>query len=151
MEADKPAATLCVDRKPMVAICILALSVLALLQFAVNQWRLLWLMTANQPLSDALRSTTGIDGNSLEEKDFGTLLGLCDELSPRIRQKTPWLREVRGYYNLMKSVERAFRPLQPAVATWAGREMKTCVRYLAVVLDQNLALEIDRRAAFRAI
>src|SRR5690242_9803936 len=75
--------------EPMAAIVILALSVLALLQFAVSQWRLLWLTTANQPLSDTLRSAAGIDDSSIGANDFSTLLGLCDELSPTIRKGTP--------------------------------------------------------------
>jgi hypothetical protein len=33
---------------------------------------------------------------------------------------------------------------------WAAREMQTCARYVAVVLDQNLAMNLDRRLAARA-
>lgn len=135
----------------MAAIVILALSVLALFQFAISQWRLLWLTTANQPLSDALRSAAGIDDRSISATDFSTLLGLCDELSPSIRKGTPWLREVTGYYHLVAKLETALRPVQPALAAWAAKEMTTCSRYVAVVLDQNLTLDLDRRAAVRSI
>lgn len=135
----------------MAAIVILALSVLALLQFAISQWRLLWFTTANQPLSDALRSAAGIDDSSIGANDFSTLLGLCDELSPTIRKGTPWLREVTGYYHIVAKLEAALRPVQPALAAWAAKEMTTCCRYVAVVLDQNLTLDLDRRAAVRSI
>jgi len=43
----------------MSAFLILAFSVVALLRFAIYQWRLIWLTTANQPLSDSLRAAAG--------------------------------------------------------------------------------------------
>ena len=135
----------------MTAAFILAISIAALLRFAVSQWRMIWIATANQPLSDSLKAATGIEAESIGSEDFGLLLGLCDELSPRIRKGTPWLREVTGYYRAIAKVERAFRGVQPAVAAWAAREMATCARYVAVVLDQNLALDLDLRATARSL
>lgn len=137
--------------KTMTAILILAFSVLALAQFAISQWRMIWLTTANQPLSDSLRAATGIASESIGPNDFGKLLGLCDEMSPRLKKGTPWLREVKGYYSVVARLEKSFRSLQPALSAWAASEMKTCSRYVAVVLDQNLALDLDQRAAVRSL
>lgn len=134
----------------MMAVLILALSVVALVKFAIGQWRMIWLTTANQPLSDTLRAATGLDAETIGANDFGTLLGLCDELSPQIKKRTPWLREVRGYYRVVGKLEKACRSIQPALSAWAAAEMKTCSRYVAVVLDQNLSLDLDRRAAVRS-
>jgi hypothetical protein len=133
----------------MTAAFILVFSVLALVQFAISQWRMIWLTTANQPLSDSLRITAGIDAESISAQDFGKLLGLCDEMSPLLKKGTPWLREVKSYYGLMAGLERACRSIQPALSAWATAEMKTCSRYVAVLLDQNLSLDLDRRAAVR--
>ena len=135
----------------MTAVLILAFSVLALIQFAISQWRMIWLTTANQPLSDSLQVATGINAENIGAGDFGKLLGLCDEMSPRLRKTTPWLREVKGYYNIVAKLEKAFRSVQPAVAAWAASEMKICSRYVAVILDQNLALDLDQRAAVRSL
>jgi hypothetical protein len=135
----------------MTAALILAFSVLALVQFGISQWRMIWLTTANQPLSDSLRAATGIDSDNIGPNDFGKLLGLCDEMSPRLQKATPWLREVKGYYGVVAKVEKAFRSMHPAVSGWAASEMKICSRYVAVVLDQNLALDLDQRAAVRSI
>jgi hypothetical protein len=135
----------------MTAALILGFSVLALVQFGISQWRMIWLTTANQPLSDSLRATTGIDSDNIGPNDFGKLLGLCDEMSPHLQKATPWLREVKGYYGVVAKVERVFRSVQPAVSGWAASEMKICSRYVAVVLDQNLALDLDQRAAVRSI
>jgi hypothetical protein len=123
---------------------------MALFRFAIYQWRMIWLTTANQPLSDSLRAATGVDGESIGANDFGTLLGLCNELSPDLRRSTPWLREVTGYYHVVAKLEKVFRSVQPALSAFAAAEMKTCSRYVAVVLDQHLSVGLDRRAAVRS-
>jgi hypothetical protein len=134
----------------MTAVLILAFSILALIQFAISQWRMIWLTTANQPLSESLRAATGIEPEAIGPNDFGKLLGLCDEMSPRLKMGTPWLREVRGYYSVVAKLEKICRSTQPALSAWASREMKTCSRYVAVLLDQNLSLDLDQRAAVRS-
>jgi len=135
----------------MTAAIILAFSLLALVQFAISQWRMIWLTTANQPLSDSLRAATGIETESIGPNDFGKLLVLCDEMSPRAKKATPWLREVKGYYGVVAKLEKTCRSFQPAVAAWAASEMRTCSRYVAVVLDQSLSLDLDQRAAVRSL
>ena len=134
----------------MTALFILVLSVLALLSFSISQWRMIWLTTANQPLSDSLRAATGIDADAIGPNEFGKLLGLCDEVSPLIKQRTPWLREVALYHSTLAKLERYVRSIQPTVSAWASHEMSICSRYVAVVLDQNLSVDFDRRAAVRA-
>jgi hypothetical protein len=135
----------------MTAAIILVLAVLALVQFGISQWRMIWLTTANQPLSDSLRVATGIEAETIGPNDFGKLLGLCDEMSPLLKKGTPWLREVKGYYAIVARVEKTFRSIQPALSTWACAEMKVCSRYVAVLLDQNLSLDLDQRAAVRSL
>jgi len=135
----------------MTAVLILTFSVVALAQFAISQWRMIWLTTANQPLSDSLRAATGIEAETIGANDFGKLLGLCDEMSPRAKKATPWLREVKGYYGVVAKLEKTCRSFQPAVAAWAASEMRTCSRYVAVVLDQSLSLDLDQRAAVRSL
>jgi len=142
---------LILQEKTMIAVLILAFSVVALVQFAISQWRMIWLTTANQPLSDSLRVATGIEAETIGPNDFGKLLGLCDELSPRLRKGTPWLREVRGYYRTVERLEVLCRSILPALSAWATGEMKTCSRYIAVLLDQSLSLDLDERAAVRVI
>jgi hypothetical protein len=137
--------------KTMTAAIILAFSVMALVQFAISQWRMIWLTTANQPLSESLRAATGIEAETIGPNDFGRLLGICDEMSPRLKRGTPWLREVKGYYTIVAKLEKSFRSIQPALSAWAAGEMKVCSRYVAVLLDQNLSLDLDQRAAVRSL
>lgn len=135
----------------MTAAIILALSVLALLSFSISQWRMIWLTTANQPISDSLRAATGLDADAIGPNEFEKLLGLCDALSPLIKKRTPWLREVAFYHFGLKQLERIVRSIEPMLSKWAAGEMATCSRYVAVVLDQNLSIDLDRRATVRAI
>jgi len=134
----------------MVSVFILAFAGFALVKFGIAQWRAIWITTANQPLSDSLHLTAGIDGAAVTAGDFGTLMHLCNELSPDLRKKSPWLREVSVYYRAVEKLEHAFRMKLPAISKWAKSEMQTCSRYVAVVLDQSLSMSLDRQFATRA-
>jgi hypothetical protein len=132
----------------MVSILILVLSAAGLVKFGIHQWRMIWLTTATQPLSDSLRSVAGIETDSIGAQDFGTLMQLCGEVSP-ILKRTAWLREVRGYYAILTVLQKLFKPILQD-STWALSEMTLCSRFVAVVLDQHLSVDFDRRAAVRS-
>ena len=134
----------------MVSVFILVFAVFALMRFGISQWRAIWLSTANQPLSDSLQLTAGIDGATVGARDFGTLMHLCNELSPDLKKTSPWLREVSVYYRAVARLEQAFRAKFPSLSSWANGEMQICSRYVAVVLDQSLSMSLDRQLAVRA-
>ena len=134
----------------MVSLFILVFAASALVKFGISQWRAIWIMTANQPLSDSLQLTAGIDGEHVGAGDFSTLMNLCNELSPDLKKKSPWLREVSVYYRAVGKLEHAFRAKLPAISAWAQGEMQICSRYVAVVLDQSLSMNMDRQFAARA-
>ncbi len=133
----------------MVSVFILVFAAFALVKFGISQWRAIWITTANQPLSDSLRVTAGIDGAAIGAGDFCTLVHLCNELSPDLKKKSPWLREVSVYYRAVEKLEHAFRVKLPAISGWAKGEMQICSRYVAVVLDQSLSMSLDRQFATR--
>jgi hypothetical protein len=134
----------------MVSLFILVFAVSALVRFGISQWRAIWISTANQPLSESLRLTAGIDAASIGAGDFGSLLDLCNELSPELRKTSPWLKEVSLYYRSVATLERAFRTQFPSFSKWANGEMQICSRYVAVALDQSIAMNLDRQFAARA-
>ncbi len=135
----------------MVPLFILAVSSIALIRFAVSQWRAIWIASASQPLSDSLQlAAAGIDPAAIAAGDFIRLLNLCDQLSPELKSSTPWLGEVSLYYRAIATMEHTCGPKLPRIAVWAAREMQICARYVAVVLDQNLAMNLDRQLAARA-
>jgi hypothetical protein len=131
----------------MLSLFILLFSGFALIRFAVSQWRAIWISSANQPLSESLQLTAGIDASAIGADDFGRLMNLCDELSPDLKKSSPWLSEVSTYYRAIAKLQQVSKSMLPGIANWASREMQTCARYVAVVLDQNLAMNLDRRLA----
>jgi hypothetical protein len=133
----------------MVSIFILVFSAVALVKFAISQWRAIWISTASQPLSEALQLTTGTDGNAIGARDFSVLLDLCDKVCPDLKKTSPWLREVSLYYRIVLGLERAFQNSLPRLSLWASREMQCCSRYVAVLLDQYLCMSQDRQLAAR--
>jgi len=133
----------------MISLFILVFATFALVKFGVSQWRAIWISTANQPLSEALQMTAGIEGAAIGAQDFGALLNLCDNLSPDLKKKSPWLKEVSLYYRAVAKLEQISRMKLPSIASWANMEMQTCSRYVAVALDQNLSMNLDRRLAAR--
>ena len=134
----------------MLSLFILLFSGFALIRFAVSQWRAIWISSANQPLSESLQLTAGIDTAAIAGEDFGRLMNLCDQLSPDLKKSSPWLSEVSTYYRAIACVQQLSKSSAPSIANWASREMETCARYVAVVLDQNLAMNLDRRLATQA-
>jgi hypothetical protein len=134
----------------MVPIFILLFAVTALVRFGISQWRAIWISAANQELSDSLQLAVGIDGATIGAGDFSTLLQLCTELSPDLKKTSPWLKEVSVYYRAMTAFEQLFRVKAPSISSWAKGEMQICSRYAAVVLDQSLSMNLDRRLAARA-
>lgn len=134
----------------MFSILILAFAGFALVKFGIAQWRAIWISSANQPLSDALQVEAGIDGAAIGSQDFGTLMDLSERLCPGMKKNSPWLREVGIYYRYVAKIEQAFRLKVPAISAWANGEMQICSRYAAVMLDQNLSMNLDRQLAARA-
>jgi hypothetical protein len=134
----------------MFSLLILAFSGFALIRFAVSQWRTIWISSANQPVSDSLQLVAGIDTTTIGPGDFGRLMILCDQLTPDLKQKTPWLSEISMYYRAIARLQQASMVKLPSISSWALGEMETCARYVAVALDQNLAMNMDRRLAARA-
>lgn len=133
----------------MFSLFILVFSAFALLKFGVSQWRALWITAAQQPISDSLRVNTGIDGAAVGPGDFGTILGFCDRLSPDSKRPSTWLKEVAVYYRALTGLDKLLGVKIPAISAWAKREMQTCSRYAAAVLDQSLSMSIDRQFAVR--
>jgi hypothetical protein len=134
----------------MLSLFILLFSGFALIRFAVSQWRAIWISAANQPLSDSLQLSAGIDAAAIGGEDFGRLMNLCDQLSPDLKKSSPWLSEVSTYYRAISRVQKFSKTMVPSLANWAAGEMQTCARYVAVVLDQKLAMNLDRRLATQA-
>jgi hypothetical protein len=128
----------------MLPFCILAFAAFALVQFGVSQWRAIWISAAAQPLSDAWQMRVGMESNSVGAGDFAALVALCEQLSPGLKKASAWLSEVSLYYKVLAKLQKVVGMKLPSVSAWTLREMQTCSRYAAVVLDQGLSMNLDR-------
>jgi hypothetical protein len=122
----------------MIAICILVLSVAALIEFAVSQWRSMWLTVASQPLSNCLQTATGISPEAITADDFEFLLHSNEQLCPSAKQGNRWLKEVKVYYRAVRALDTHCEKSIPALSSWAKNELVSCARFVAAVLDQRL-------------
>jgi hypothetical protein len=111
----------------MISALILVFSLAALGQFGFYCWRAAVITFAATEVAD----------NTLENKDFQAL-DVLNEICPPLNASTPGIAFVRSYYRAVEWLSVALRASCPSAAAWAEREMATCARYMAVVVDQRL-------------
>ena len=134
----------------MIAAFIVVLSAAALLQFAISQWRAMWITIAEQPLSEHFTTATGIVGDEIRADHFGLLTQMSEQVDASGKQSNLWLKEVRIYYRTIRALNQFCEKQFPAIAAWANHELVACSLYAAATLDQRLsshlafASEVDR-------
>jgi hypothetical protein len=121
----------------MFSVLILIVSVATLGQFAVFSWRARLVSVAAQPLSEEMQVAIGTTANALNPKDFDTVASL-HEICPALKEANRELWLVRAYFQALRAVHRLCGEQAAALASWSDREMGTCARYMAVVMDLRL-------------
>lgn len=122
----------------MIASFILVFSVAALIHFAISQWRAMWTVVAEQPISNYFESATGIAVDSINSEDFDLLIRAWEQLSPKPRERNSWLKEVQIYYRVLRAISGSCEQVFPALAERARKETAVCAKYVAAVLDERL-------------
>jgi hypothetical protein len=122
----------------MIALLILAISVTALVQFAVCQWRSIWITVAAQPLSECLQAAVGLAPGQIQSSHFELLARTSEQICPATQKQNVWLREVRLYFRIVETLDRLCVKHIPAISEWAETELVACARYAAAVLDERL-------------
>lgn len=122
----------------MIALLILAISVTALVQFAVCQWRSIWITVAAQPLSECLQAAVGLAPGQIQSSHFELLARTSEQICPATQKQDVWLREVRLYFRIVETLDRLCVKHIPAISEWAKTELVACARYAAAVLDERL-------------
>jgi hypothetical protein len=122
----------------MIALLILAISVTALVQFAVCQWRSIWITVAAQPLSECLQAAVGLAPGQIQSSHFELLARTSEQICPATQKQDVWLREVRLYFRIVETLDRLCVKHIPAISEWAETELVACARYAAAVLDERL-------------
>ncbi|HEV2289898.1 MAG TPA: hypothetical protein VGR81_13220 [Candidatus Acidoferrales bacterium] len=122
----------------MIAAFICVMSLGALVQFAISQWRSIWVTMAEQPLSNSLEAATGIANSEISARHFDMLVRASEQLSRSAQKGNLWMKEVKVYYRALQACLKLSGTALPRLAGWANREMTECARFAAAVLDRRL-------------
>lgn len=122
----------------MIAAFIFVMSLVALIHFAITQWRSMWIVLTEQPLSISFEAATGIAVNAITAEDFTPLLRTLEDFPAPSRGRNSWLKEVRIYYKTLQAVSKSCEQRLPALADRTGKEAVLCAKYVAAILDQRL-------------
>jgi hypothetical protein len=133
----------------MFAAMLLAISIVALSQFALYYWRAVLAGVAAQPVSDRVLGAAHLEDGRMTGQDFETLAGL-HELTPDLQSDGRGLALVRVYYRILEGLSVLSGTWMPTLAEWCERERVICARYAAVQIDQRLQANLALAAALRS-
>src|SRR5437879_3341565 len=95
---------------------LLAVSVVALIQFTVYYWRAIVAGVAAKPLSNLILTAAGLTDESVGSSDFEAILNV-HELTPCLKSAQGRLQAVRAYYRVAQAAScGSTRP-----SAWATR------------------------------
>ena len=133
----------------MFSAMLLAISIVALSQFALYYWRAVLAGVAAQPVSDRVLVVAQVENGRLTPQHFQTLAGLHD-LTPDLFPNRSGLGLVRAYYVVIEKLDAFFGKSIPALAAWSESERVLCARYAAVQVDRRLQANLDLAASLRS-
>ena len=132
----------------MFSAMLLAISIVALSQFALFYWRAVLAGVASQPVSDRVLVAAHVENGRLTPQHFQTLAGLHD-LTPDLYPNRSGLGLVRCYYRAIEGLD-AFLGKIPTFAAWSMNERIICARYAAVQVDRRLQANLDLVASLHS-
>jgi hypothetical protein len=133
----------------MFAAMLLAISIVALSQFALYYWRAILAGVAAQPVSERVLAAANLDATRMKGQDFEKLAGL-HELTPELGPGGGGLTLVRAYYRIVEGLGALSGVRMPAMAEWCERERVICARFAAVQIDRRLQANLALAAALRS-
>lgn len=133
----------------MFAAMLLAISIVALSQFALYYWRAVLAGVAAQPVSERVLAAANLDAASMQGRDFEKLAGL-HELTPDLQTSNDGLLLVRAYYRVLEGLAKLSGVRLPALSEWCERERVICARFAAVQIDRRLQANLAMAAALRS-
>jgi hypothetical protein len=108
---------------------ILAISIVALLQFALYYWRAILAEAVAQSVSEEVRTAAHIERVDITGKDFEVLSAIHHVVTG-----SGGLGFVPLYYRMVDTIGATV----PFIATWAEREKLICAHYVGVQIDWRL-------------
>src|SRR6266852_7340047 len=102
----------------MFSAMLLAISIVALSQFALYYWRAVPAGVAAQPVSDRVLAAAQVENGRLMPQHFRTLAGLHD-LTPDLYPNRSGLGLVPIYYKIIEGLDSIVGNKIPAIAAWS--------------------------------
>ena len=133
----------------MFSAMLLAISIVALSQFALYYWRAILTGVAAQPVSNRVLEAARVQQGRVSAGDFDKLAGLHD-LTPELQPARGGLGMVRLYVRSIELLETIVGRFVPMVAAWSQRERAICARYAAVQIDRRLQANLELAASLRS-
>jgi hypothetical protein len=133
----------------MFAAMLLAISIVALSQFALYYWRAILAGVAAQPVSERVLAAANLEAGRMNGRDFEKLAGL-HELTPELGPDGGGLTLVRAYYRFVEALGSLSSVRMPAVVDWCERERMICARFAAVQIDRRLQANLALVASLRS-
>ena len=130
----------------MYSAMLLAISIVALSQFALYYWRAVLAGVAATPVSDRVLVAAQVENGRVRPDDFQTLSGL-HHLTLDLYPNRSGLGLVRLYYKLIEGLDVFLGKKIPAFAVWSESERVICARYAAVQVDRRLQANLDLAAS----
>lgn len=133
----------------MFSAMLLAISIVALSQFALYYWRAILTGVAAQPVSNRVLEAARVQQGRVSADDFDRLAGLHD-LTPELQPARGGLGMVRLYVRAIELLEATVGRHVSMVAVWSQRERVICARYAAVQIDRRLQANLELAASLRS-
>lgn len=133
----------------MFAAMLLAISIVALTQFAAYYWRAILAGVAAQPVSERMLEAANLGGATMQGRDFEKLAGL-HELTPDLQSGNDGLLSVRVYYRALGWLAARCSAHLSSLAAWCEEERVLCARYAAVQVDRRLQANLALAEALRS-
>jgi len=133
----------------MFSALILAISIVALAQFAAFYWRAVVVGIAGQPVSGQVLAAASVDTGTLCGEHYSSLAQL-HQLTPDICAKSSGLGLVPLYFKLVHAIGKLASGRVAALAEWAESERALCARYAAVQIDRRLQANLQLAASMRS-
>ncbi len=133
----------------MFSAMLLAISIVALGQFAVFYWRAVVAGIAAQPVSEQVLAAAKVESDAIRGDDFRSFAKLHD-LTPDLSPRPVGLGFVPVYFGFIQVVGKMAAGRVSALANWAEGERILCARYAAVQIDRRLQSNMALAAAMRS-
>jgi hypothetical protein len=133
----------------MFSAMLLAISIVALAQFAVYYWRAVLIGVASQPISSDILVAVHVEESDLSGAHFDKLANLL-KVTPDLKRTRDGLGLVPAYFNLVGKIADYFGRAFPGVVAWSEQERVLCARFAAVQVGRRLEANLEQAASMRS-